>query len=217
MSRKRIGLFFGSFNPPHIGHMAIANYIVLYGNIDELWFVVSPQNPLKEKKILVHSRTRLEMVRRAIGGYQFMRASDIEFNLPTPNFTINTLIHIEKKYPGRFSKATLRSTAQNLSSTWTKSGHLTGKARKTRVIAKATPGSVAYALFLGYLNGIRGQSLFTSEYATLLDCSPREAMALAEDASRRGWIIMKRVGNVVEVQFPKILTAQEKGWINDQD
>lgn len=99
MSRKRIGLFFGSFNPPHIGHMAIANYIVLYGNIDELWFVVSPQNPLKEKKILVHSRTRLEMVRRAIGGYQFMRASDIEFNLPTPNFTINTLIHIEKKYP----------------------------------------------------------------------------------------------------------------------
>lgn len=125
--------------------------------------------------------------------------------------------YIEKKYPGRFSKATLRSTAQNLSSTWTKSGHLTGKARKTRVIAKATPGSVAYALFLGYLNGIRGQSLFTSEYATLLDCSPREAMALAEDASRRGWIIMKRVGNVVEVQFPKILTAQEKGWINDQD
>jgi len=99
VSRKRIGLFFGSFNPPHIGHMAIANYIVLYGNIDELWFVVSPQNPLKEKKILVHSRTRLEMVRRAIGGYQFMRASDIEFNLPTPNFTINTLIHIEKKYP----------------------------------------------------------------------------------------------------------------------
>ena len=99
MARKRIGLFFGSFNPPHIGHMAIANYIVLYGNIDELWFVVSPQNPLKEKKILVHSRTRLEMVRRAIGGYQFMRASDIEFNLPTPNFTINTLIHIEKKYP----------------------------------------------------------------------------------------------------------------------
>jgi hypothetical protein len=76
---------------------------------------------------------------------------------------------------------------------------------------------VAYALFLGYLNGIRGQSLFTSEYAALLDCSPHEAMALAEDASRRGWIVMKRVGNVVEVQFPKILTAQEKGWINDQD
>jgi hypothetical protein len=125
--------------------------------------------------------------------------------------------YIDDKYPGRFSKATLKSTAQNLNSTWTKSGHLTGKARKMRVIAKATPGSVAYALFLGYLNGIRGQSLFTSEYAALLDCSPIEAMELAEDASRRGWIVMKRVGNVVEVQFPKILTAQERGWISDQD
>jgi hypothetical protein len=125
--------------------------------------------------------------------------------------------YIDDKYPGRFSKATLKSTAQNLNSTWTKSGHLTGKARKMRVIAKATPGSVAYALFLGYLNGIRGQSLFTSEYAALLDCSPSEAMELAEDASRHGWIIMKRIGNVVEVQFPKILTAQERGWISDQD
>jgi len=125
--------------------------------------------------------------------------------------------YIDSNDPGRFSKATLKSTAQNLNSTWTKSGHLAGKARKIRVTAKATPGSVAYALFLGYLNGVRGQSLFTSVYAALLDCSPREAMVLAENASRRGWIVMKRVGNVVEVQFPKILTAQEKGWINDQD
>ncbi|MDI9418478.1 MAG: hypothetical protein QM438_12150 [Euryarchaeota archaeon] len=125
--------------------------------------------------------------------------------------------HIEKGCPDRFSRATLISAAQNLNSTWTKSGHLRGKARKMRVMANATPGSVSYALFLGYLNGIRGQSLFTSEYATLLDCPPSEAMALAEDASRRGWIIMKRIGDVVEVQFPKILTAQEMGWINEQD
>lgn len=125
--------------------------------------------------------------------------------------------YIDSNYPGRFSKATLKSTAQNLNSTWTKSGHLTGKARKMRVIAKATLGSVAYALFLGYLTGIRGQSLFTSEYAALLDCSPDQAMELAEDASRHGWIIMKRIGNIVEVQFPKILTAQERGWISDQD
>jgi len=125
--------------------------------------------------------------------------------------------YIEGRYPGRFSKATLKSTAQNLNSSWAKSGHLIGKARKMRVMAKATPGSVAYALFLGYLNGIRGQSLFTSEYAALLDCSPSEATALAEDASKRGWIVMKRIGDVVEVQFPKILTAQEMGWINDQD
>lgn len=125
--------------------------------------------------------------------------------------------YIDYAYPGRFSKATLKSTAQNLNGTWTKSGHLRGKAKKMRLKAKATPGSVAYALFLGYLTGIRGESLFTSEYAALLDCSPDQAMELAEDASRRGWIIFKRIGNVVEVQFPKILTAQEREWINDQD
>ncbi|HPB01368.1 MAG: nicotinate (nicotinamide) nucleotide adenylyltransferase [Bacteroidales bacterium] len=98
-SKKQIGLFFGSFNPPHIGHMAIANYLLAFGNIDELWFVVSPQNPLKEKKSLIQGRTRLEMVRRAIGNYPGMRVSDIEFGLPTPNYTINTLVHLEEKFP----------------------------------------------------------------------------------------------------------------------
>lgn len=98
-SKKQIGLFFGSFNPPHIGHMAIANYLLAFGNIDELWFVVSPQNPLKEKKSLIQGRTRLEMVRRAIGNYPGMRVSDIEFGLPTPNYTINTLVKLEEKFP----------------------------------------------------------------------------------------------------------------------
>ncbi|MPL98881.1 Nicotinate-nucleotide adenylyltransferase [bioreactor metagenome] len=98
-SKKQIGLFFGSFNPPHIGHMAIANYILSFGPIDEIWFVVSPQNPLKEKKSLIQARTRLEMVRRATGNYVGMRVSDIEFGLPAPNYTINTLVHMEEKYP----------------------------------------------------------------------------------------------------------------------
>ena len=126
-------------------------------------------------------------------------------------------IYIDIKCPCRFSKATLKSTAQNLNSTWTKSGHLIGKVKKIRSIAKATPGSVAYALFLGYLTGIRGESLFTSEYASLLDCSPDQAMELAEDASRRGWIIFKHVKNVIEVQFPNLLTEQERKWIRDRD
>jgi len=97
--KKQIGLYFGSFNPPHIGHMAIANYMLSYGNLDEVWFVVSPQNPLKDKKSLVQARTRFEMVRRAIGTFPGMRASDIEFGLPTPNYTINTLVHLEEQYP----------------------------------------------------------------------------------------------------------------------
>ncbi len=125
--------------------------------------------------------------------------------------------YIDGKGPGRFSKATLKSTAQNLNSTWTKSGHLVGKNRKIRSRARATPGSVSYALFLGYLAGIRGEALFMTEYAHLLDCSEQNAMELAEIASRRGWIIFKRVGNVIEVQFPNLLTAQEREWIREQN
>ncbi|HBG70343.1 MAG: nicotinic acid mononucleotide adenylyltransferase [Bacteroidetes bacterium GWF2_43_63] len=98
-SKKQIGLYFGSFNPPHIGHMAIANYLLAFGNIDEIWFVVSPQNPLKEKQSLIQGRTRLEMVRRAIGNCPGMRVSDVEFGLPTPNYTINTLVNLEEKFP----------------------------------------------------------------------------------------------------------------------
>jgi len=125
--------------------------------------------------------------------------------------------YIDDKYPGRFSKATLTSTAQNLNSTWTKSGHLIGKARKIRSRAKPTPGSVSYALFLGYLTGFRGEALFTTEYARLLDCSIERAIELAEDASRRGWIVFKRIGNVIEVQFPNLITSQEREWIRDQN
>ncbi len=124
---------------------------------------------------------------------------------------------IDHKDPGHFSMATLKSTSQNLNATWTKSGHLIGKARKIRSRARATPGSVAYALFLGYLAGARGEALFTTEYARLLDCPKEQAIELAETASRRGWIVFKRIGNVVEVQFPNLLTAQEREWICEQD
>ena len=125
--------------------------------------------------------------------------------------------YIDEKEPDRFSKATLKSTAQNLNSTWTKSGHLVGKAKKIRARAIATPGSVSYALFLGYLTGTRGESLFMTEYTGLLDCSTARLIELAEDASRRGWIAFKRIGNVMEVQFPNLLTAQEREWIHEQN
>lgn len=124
---------------------------------------------------------------------------------------------IDSKDPGHFSRATRSSTAQNLNSTWTKSGHLIGKARKTRSKAIATPGSVSYGLFLGYLIGFRGEALFMTDFAHLLDCSLEKAMQLAEEASRRGWIVFKHVGNVIDVQFPNILTAEEREWIFDQN
>jgi hypothetical protein len=119
--------------------------------------------------------------------------------------------------PGRFSKATLKSTAQNINSTWTQSGHLCGRARKVRSRANPTAGSVSYALLLGYLTGARGQALFHSEYIKLLDCSFDKAIELAEEASRRGWIVFKRVGDVIEVLFPNQINQEEMERLREQN
>ncbi len=123
--------------------------------------------------------------------------------------------YIEKKEPGRYNKATLTSTAQNINSTWTQSGHLVGYQMKKRAGARASAGAVVYVLLLGYLTGERGLSLFETDYAELLDCSVEQAIELAEDASRRGWFVFKRIGNVIEVAFPNLLTKQEMEWIRE--
>jgi len=95
------GLFFGSFNPVHIGHMAIANYIAEYTELREIWFVVSPHNPLKSKESLLDDRDRFYLVEMAIGDDRRFRASDIEFSLPRPSYTIDTLAYLTDKYPER--------------------------------------------------------------------------------------------------------------------
>jgi len=123
----------------------------------------------------------------------------------------------EKKDPDRFSKATLKSVAQNVNGSWTRAGHLVGRTRKKRAHPLSTPGAVAYALLLGYLSGVRGEELFRTDFMKVLDCSRDRAIELAEEASRKGWIIFKRVGDVVEVQFPNLLTAQEMEWIREQN
>lgn len=96
---KKIGLFFGSFNPIHIGHLILANYILEKSDMDELWFVVSPQNPFKDKKTLLNDHNRLEMVNLAVQNYPKMRASDVEFALPKPSYTIDTLTYLHEKFP----------------------------------------------------------------------------------------------------------------------
>ena len=94
-----IGLYFGSFNPIHVGHLVIANYMLNNSPIDELWFVVSPQNPLKEKSTLLDDYQRLHMIELTIEDFPHMRASSIEFSLPQPSYTINTLACLQGKYP----------------------------------------------------------------------------------------------------------------------
>ena len=98
---KKVGLYFGTFNPIHIGHLTIANHLVEYSDIDIIWFVVTPHSPFKKKSSLLDNHHRLEMVYRATESYDSLKPSNIEFNLPQPNYTINTLAHLEEKYPER--------------------------------------------------------------------------------------------------------------------
>jgi len=95
----KIGLYFGSFNPVHIGHLIIANYVLNETDLDKIWFVVSPQNPFKKNKSLLNEYDRLHLIRTAIEDDTRMKASDIEFYLPKPSYTINTLTYLKEKYP----------------------------------------------------------------------------------------------------------------------
>ena len=94
----KIGLYFGSFNPVHNGHMSIANYFLEFTDLNKIWFVLSPQNPFKEKNTLLEDNERLELLNLALEGTQNYSAKDIEFNLPKPSFTINTLQYLKEKH-----------------------------------------------------------------------------------------------------------------------
>ena len=97
--KQNIGLFFGSFNPIHVGHVMIANYMVEFEGMDEVWFIVSPQNPFKSKDELLPQEHRLAMVQTAIREFNNIKASDIEFSLPQPSYTINSVTELSKKFP----------------------------------------------------------------------------------------------------------------------
>ncbi len=98
-SSKKIGLYFGTFNPIHVGHLTIANHMVEYGGLDEVWMVVTPHNPHKKKKTLLDNHHRFTMVDIALEDYPKIKASKVEFDLPQPNYTVNTLAVLDEKYP----------------------------------------------------------------------------------------------------------------------
>lgn len=98
---KKIGLFFGSFNPVHVGHMIIAEFMAEHSGVDKVWMVVSPQNPHKKKSTLANDYDRLFLVKSAIGENPKIEASDIEFGLPQPSYTIDTLTYLKEKYPDK--------------------------------------------------------------------------------------------------------------------
>ena len=103
----KIGLFFGSFNPIHVGHMIIANVMAENTDLIKVWFVVSPQNPLKPSRGLLHEFDRYDMVKAAIADNYKLEVSDVEFHLPKPSYTIHTLAHLTEKHPGKEFKLIL--------------------------------------------------------------------------------------------------------------
>jgi len=110
-----IGLFFGSFNPIHTGHLIIAEHVAFHTEIDKVWFVISPHNPLKEAHSLLNEYDRLHLVELAIGDNPKFRASNVEFHLPKPSFTIDTLTYLSEKFPlERFSVIIGSDSYQNI-------------------------------------------------------------------------------------------------------
>ena len=98
---KKVGLYFGTFNPIHVGHLIIANHMAEYSDLDEVWFVVTPRSPHKQKQSLLDNHHRYELVYRAVEDYPKLKASNIEFKLSQPNYTVHTLAHISEKYPDK--------------------------------------------------------------------------------------------------------------------
>ena len=97
--KKKVGLYFGTFNPIHIGHIIIANFMVEFSDLDEVWLVVTPHNPFKKKSSLLDNHHRLEMVYHACEGHDKLKPCDVEFRLPQPNYTVTTLIKLEEDHP----------------------------------------------------------------------------------------------------------------------
>lgn len=96
---KKVGLFFGTFNPIHVGHLTIANHMAEFSDLDEIWLVVTPHSPFKKKSSLLDNHHRYEMVYLATKDYPKLKPSDIEFKLPQPNYTVHTLAHLQEKHP----------------------------------------------------------------------------------------------------------------------
>jgi hypothetical protein len=124
---------------------------------------------------------------------------------------------LEREQPHRFSDTSLQSIARNISGSWSRAGFFSGKVRKIRSRPKITPVNAAFSVFLGYLEGLSGQRLFSTRWTNLLECSVDELAGLLTSAANRGLLVFMNAGGVVEVRFPGYLSIEEEQWINEQN
>lgn len=125
--------------------------------------------------------------------------------------------HIDEAFSARFGTKMLQSLVRNLLSSWTQSGHLSQNTKRERQLANSGSGAVSFVLLLGHLTGARGEGLFQTKYAKLLDCTFDRAIEYAEESSRKGWIRFNRIGGVIEVSFPNLISQQEMEWLREQN
>lgn len=120
----RIGLYFGSFNPVHNGHLIIANFVANYTDLERIWFVVSPQSPYKQQAALINENHRKHLIDLAIEGEKKLRSSNIEFKLPKPSYTVETLLYLNEKYPQHQFSIILGSDSYQNIKNWKNSAYL---------------------------------------------------------------------------------------------
>ena len=183
----KIGLFFGSFNPIHTGHLIIANYIA-NNTVDEVWFIVSPQNPLKQSTALLNAGHRLEFVKLAIETDDRFKVSDIEFQLPKPSYTIDTLLTLSKMYPHHEFYLILGSDNYSGLSEWKSSSQIINN---FKLLVYERPGFPIRTKKNAYNN-------ITFLNAPLLDISSTEIRELISQNKNIHYLVPEKVYKAIE-------------------
>ncbi len=189
--RMKTGLFFGSFNPIHNGHIALAAQMIQRTDLEEFWFVVTPQNPLKNKTDLLEDAQRLRLVRLAVEDIPDMRVSDVEFHMPRPSYTIDTLKHLSGQYPDREFILVMGSDGLENFSLWKNHEEIVKKYSRYIYPRPGTPP--------GFLNNVRNVKIIEAPPLNISSTKIRTALALNQD-----------VGHLLP---PKVYQAiLQEGW-----